>query len=69
MKNYDYLIVGAGLFGSTFANLAKKDGKKVLVIDRRCHIGGNIYTENEASRSRKYETSRNPEVSQPRNLN
>ena len=46
MKNYDYLIVGAGLFGSTFANLAKKDGKKVLVIDRRNHIAGNIYTEN-----------------------
>ena len=42
---YDYLIVGAGLFGSTFANLAKKDGKKVLVIDKRVHIGGNIYTE------------------------
>ena len=45
MKKYDYLIVGAGLFGSTFANLAKKDGKKVLVIDRRDHIAGNIYTE------------------------
>ena len=43
---YDYLIVGAGLFGSTFANLAKKQGKKVLVIDRRNHIAGNIYTEN-----------------------
>ena len=43
---YDYLIVGSGLFGSTFANLAKKDGKKVLVIDRRNHIGGNVYTEN-----------------------
>ena len=42
---YDYLIVGSGLFGSTFANLAKKDGKKVLVIDKRDHIGGNIYTE------------------------
>ncbi len=42
---YDYVIVGAGLFGSTFANLAKKDGKKVLVIDRRGHIAGNIYTE------------------------
>lgn len=42
---YDYVIVGAGLFGSTFANLAKKDGKKVLVIDRRNHIAGNIYTE------------------------
>ena len=43
---YDYLIVGSGLFGSTFANLAKKEGKKVLVIDKRNHIGGNIYTEN-----------------------
>ena len=43
---YDYLIVGSGLFGSTFANLAKNEGKKVLVIDRRDHIGGNIYTEN-----------------------
>ena len=42
---YDYLIVGSGLFGSTFANLAHKDGKKVLVIDKRNHIGGNIYTE------------------------
>ncbi len=45
MKKYDYLIVGAGLFGSTFANLAHKQGKKVLVIDRRYHIAGNIYTE------------------------
>lgn len=42
---YDYLIVGAGLFGATFANLAKNDGKKVLVIDKRSHIAGNIYTE------------------------
>lgn len=46
MKKYDYVIVGAGLFGATFANLAKKDGKKVLVIDKRNHIAGNIYTEN-----------------------
>lgn len=45
MKKYDYLIVGAGLFSSTFANLAHKQGKKVLVIDRRDHIAGNIYTE------------------------
>ena len=45
LKKYDYLIVGAGLFGSTFANLAHKQGKKVLVIDRRDHIAGNIYTE------------------------
>ncbi|MBR4515384.1 MAG: UDP-galactopyranose mutase [Lachnospiraceae bacterium] len=43
--NYDYLIVGAGLFGSVFAYEAKKAGKKVLVIDRRSHIAGNVYTE------------------------
>ena len=43
---YDYLVVGAGLFGATFANLAYKNGKKVLVIDRRNHIAGNVYTEN-----------------------
>ena len=43
---YDYLIVGAGLFGATFANLAKNDNKKVLVIEKRNHIAGNIYTEN-----------------------
>lgn len=41
---YDYLIVGAGLFGAIFAHEVKKAGKKVLVIDRRDHIGGNIYT-------------------------
>ena len=43
---YDYLIVGAGLFGATFAQCAKERGKNVLVIDKRNHIGGNIYTEN-----------------------
>lgn len=42
---YDYLIVGAGLYGAVFANEAKKAGHRVLVIDRREHIGGNIYTE------------------------
>lgn len=42
---YDYLIVGAGLFGSVFAYEAKKRGRKCLVIDRRSHIGGNVYTE------------------------
>lgn len=42
---YDYLIVGSGLFGSVFACEAKKRGKKCLVIDKRSHIGGNIYTE------------------------
>lgn len=41
---YDYLIVGAGLFGSIFAYEANKRGKKCLVIDKRSHIGGNIYT-------------------------
>lgn len=45
MKKYDYLIVGAGLFGSTFAYEMTKRGKKCLVIDRREHIGGNIYCE------------------------
>lgn len=43
---YDFLIVGAGLFGSVFACEAHKHGKKCLVIDKRSHIGGNIYTEN-----------------------
>ena len=43
---YDYLIVGAGLFGSIFAYEAKKRGKKSLVIDKRNHTGGNTYCEN-----------------------
>jgi len=42
---YDYLIVGAGLFGATFANLAKSAGKKCLIIEKRKHIAGNCYTE------------------------
>ena len=42
---YDYLIVGAGLFGATFAHLARKQGKRCLVIDKRPHAGGNIYCE------------------------
>lgn len=46
MEKYDYLIVGSGLFGSIFACEANKKGKKCLVIDKRPHIGGNIYTEN-----------------------
>lgn len=45
MYIYDYLIVGAGLFGAVFAHEATKKGKKCLVIDKRAHIGGNIYTE------------------------
>lgn len=43
---YDYLIVGSGLFGSTFAYEMNKRGKNCLVIDKRSHIGGNVYTEN-----------------------
>ena len=46
MKTYDYLIVGAGLFGATFAYLASKLDKRCLVIDKRSHPGGNIYCEN-----------------------
>ena len=42
---YDYLVVGAGLFGAIFAYEANKAGRKVLVIDRRPHVGGNIFTE------------------------
>ena len=45
-KQYDYLVVGSGLFGSVFAYEATKKGKKCLVIDKRSHIGGNVYTEN-----------------------
>ena len=41
---YDYLIVGAGLFGAIYAHEAVRRGKKVLVIDKRSHVGGNIYT-------------------------
>lgn len=44
-KEYDYLIVGAGLYGSTFAHLASKAGKRCLVIDKRPHTGGNIFCE------------------------
>lgn len=43
---YDYLIVGSGLFGATFAHMAKKQGKKCLVMEKRPHLGGNIYCEN-----------------------
>lgn len=45
MKKYDFIIVGSGLFGSTFAYIANKQGKKCLVIDKRPHIGGNVYCE------------------------
>lgn len=46
MDHYDYLIVGSGLFGATFAYRVKKAGKKCLVIDKRPHLGGNVYCEN-----------------------
>ena len=45
MTHYDYLIVGSGLYGATFAYKAKLASKKVLVIDKRSHLGGNIYCE------------------------
>ena len=44
--HYDYLIVGSGLYGATFAHLATQKGKKCLVIDKRPHLGGNVYCEN-----------------------
>ena len=44
-SEYDYLIVGAGLFGATFACLAKRQGRRCLVIDKRSHVGGNLYCE------------------------
>ena len=45
MKKYDYLIVGAGLYGAVFAHEAASKGKSVLVLEKRSHIGGNVYTE------------------------
>ena len=44
-NNYDFLIVGAGLFGAVFAHQARLKGKKCLIIEKRDHIGGNIYCE------------------------
>lgn len=44
-KQYDYLVVGSGLFGAVFARRAQDAGKRVLVIEKRAHIGGNVYTE------------------------
>lgn len=46
MEKFDFLIVGSGLFGATFAYFAKQKGKRCLVIDKRSHLGGNIYCEN-----------------------
>lgn len=47
MKKYDYIFVGAGLFSATLVNMAVKYGKKCLVLEKRSHIGGNIFTEND----------------------
>ena len=46
MAQYDFLIVGSGLFGATFAHFAQKAGRKCLVIDKRDHLGGNVHCEN-----------------------
>ena len=46
-KNYDYLIVGAGPYGAIFAHEAAKRGKRSLIIERRAHVGGNMYTHKE----------------------
>ena len=46
MKNYDYLIVGSGLYGATYAYRANQMGKRCLVIDKRSHLGGNVFCEN-----------------------
>lgn len=46
MKQYDYCVVGSGLFGAVFANEARQCGKSVIVVEKRSHIGGNCYTEN-----------------------
>lgn len=46
MPKFDYLIVGAGLYGATAAHELRRQGKSVLVIEKRNHVGGNIYTEN-----------------------
>lgn len=52
---YDYLIIGSGLYGSTFAHFAKKAGKRCLVLEKRYHLGGNVYCEDvEGIRVHKY---------------
>ena len=50
-NHYDYLVVGAGLYGAVFAHEAKKAGKSVLVIDKRPNIAGNVYTEDSRGNS------------------
>lgn len=48
MERFDYIIVGSGLYGATFAHLASRQGKRCLVIEKRPHLGGNVYCENVA---------------------
>lgn len=48
MKTYDYVIVGSGLFGGVWSYLARRQGKSCLVLEKRDHIGGNIYCEEQA---------------------
>lgn len=57
---YDYLIVGSGLYGAIFAHEAKEKGKKVLVVDKRPNIGGNIYTEKIEDISHEYSSEWKP---------
>lgn len=56
-KRYDYLIVGAGLFGAVFAHEAARRGKSCLVIDKRDHIAGNIHCETVTSTARRWRAS------------
>ena len=59
MVKYDYLVVGAGLYGAVFAREAIRIGKKVLVVDKRPNIAGNVYTEEiEGINVHKYEIGR-----------
>ena len=55
MKKYDYLVVGAGLYGAVFAQKAHAAGKSVLVIDKRPNTGGNVYTEDVEGRNTEVE--------------
>ena len=55
MKEYDYLVVGAGLFAAVFVRQAIEAGKRCLVIDKRSHIGGNIYCEKDVYKRQHYD--------------
>ena len=55
---YDYLIVGAGLFGAVFAQEAKQAGKKCLVVEKRGHIAGNVYCHHDGATAHTFSTPR-----------